>query len=81
MQIFQVGRRLYRGMINAFVEENVVEENSQENVDVIQVWDDKCPEEGDMKWECNENEKGKEKIRDKWWKDLGKTEWANILIY
>lgn len=37
MQIFQVGRRLYRGMINAFVEENVVEENSQENVDVIQV--------------------------------------------
>lgn len=33
----------------------------KENTDIIQVWG-KHPEKGDMKWECNENEKGKEKI-------------------
>ena len=49
----------------------------KKNIDVVQVWG-KCPEKGDMKWECSENEKGKEKIN-KWWKDLGKTERDNIL--
>ena len=34
----------------------------KENIDVIQVWG-KGPEKGDMKWECSENEKGKEKVK------------------
>ena len=41
----------------------------KENIDVIQVWG-KGPEKGDMKWECSENEKGKEKVNDgKIWKN------------
>lgn len=52
----------------------------KENIDVIQVWG-KGPEKGDMKWECSENEKGKEKVNDGkiWEKQNGIIHWYSNL--
>lgn len=51
---------------------------------VIQVWDDECPEQGDMKWECSENEKEKRRQESDgkiWEKQSGIIYWQGNLVF